>query len=153
MDLSDSEVTKRFRVVIADTDDTMYNLNLFRFKRILNSIDLPKEDFVEEWQKISDMASDVFRRQDDKSFKQGILRVAKKWTTVSHEFLQTLDFPKDVLDAYTNLQDIPNGLDSRKYFREFSDCLYEHIDRMWFNPWIRCQLCLANAIEKAQISI
>ena len=80
-------------------------------------------------------------------------KVEPKWAALSARFIKVNVCQSEILDAYTDLSSLPNMSDPDAIYQEFYDVLYGHTDRMWFNPWIRCQLLLSNLIELLGLDI
>ncbi len=103
-------------------------------------------DFVKGFEKLSAFAHNVSKKEGE-AFRAGVIETYMRWQKISNKYLDLID-RQQFLDLYTNLDWAPNDASAKTYFEEFYETLYTHTDRMWANPWVRCQLYLHNAYDK-----
>ena len=114
--------------------------NVYRKKRY-------NMDFIKKFEELSAFALSVSKKEGE-AFRVGVIETYMRWQKISNKYLDLIE-KQQFLDLYTNLDWAPNDASAKTYFMEFYETLYTHTDRMWANPWVRCQLYLANAYDKA----
>lgn len=107
----------------------------------------------EDWGVLAKIVSDYWMQTEDDLTTWVREKVEPKWAALSTRFISANICQSEILDAYTNLSSLPKMDDPDAIYKEFYDVLYGHTDRMWFNPWIRCQLLLSNLIDLLGLNV
>lgn len=147
VEISDDELFRMYRVQIqpdGEFDGTFYSIPIWRLKQIFENCSLPKKHVgTEDWEKIAKFANKVLASDD---WRKDFPKLYKKWQKISAQFIPTVS-QEEILEAYTEIGSLPTDNDAVGQFEmleTFCDCLDSHTDRMWFNPWLRCQLIIQN---------
>lgn len=119
-------------------------------------------DLVKDFEKVSKQALRIAKFKSAKRQYTAMTKLYPEWQEVSKNYLMTNFVGSELLDAYTNLDMLVTKInnrmgvrndevDTKKYmdvfFDEFAELVSTHTDRMFFNVWIRCQLCFTNALS------
>lgn len=107
----------------------------------------------EDWEALAKIVSDYWMQTEYDLPTWVKEKVEPKWAALSARFVDANVCQSEIADAYTELSSLPDMNDPDAIYKEFYDVLYGHTDRMWFNPWIRCQLLLSNLIRLLELDV
>lgn len=105
-------------------------------------------DLVSEYEKLVKTATRAVNLKSEKRRYTAIKKIKSQWVDLSRRFLLGHVSGYEILEPFTLLDNIAEDKTMLGYLKEFTNTLEAHTDRMFFNPWIRCTLCLENAVQK-----
>lgn len=105
-------------------------------------------DLVSEYEKLVKATDRAIKFKSEKCRYKAIKKIKDQWTDLSRHFLLSRVSTYELLEPFTLLDNIAEDKTMLGYLKEFGSTLEAHTDRMFFNPWLRCSLCLENAVQK-----